>query len=126
MKNLIQTIAITMLVSISSHADIGIAKKLSCKNELSHFEIVTTAAAEIFQGFYDNGGEQPIVLTCLETQSRQGSLKTVFKCIESRDGDGKVLIDVESGGFVGIKSAVVMQEQIFPLDPVQIDSMICD
>ncbi len=51
--------------------------------------------------------------------------QNLWNCVESRGGDGKILVQIERGGFSGVVTAQISQEQMFPLNPQVIGTLIC-
>ena len=114
-----------LLLSTASQADIGNGKILTCKNSQVSFEVFKTAAYNLFQGYYYNGQKTPLVMTCIPKQQQIGSLTQLMTCTENRSGEGKMIVDVEAGGYTGIKTAVIKQEQMHPLAPAVLGSIPC-
>lgn len=50
----------------------------------------------------------------------------ILSCVEARGGDGRYLVEIWTGGFMGGTWAEVRQEQIFPLEPAFLTTIPCD
>jgi hypothetical protein len=106
---------------------------LECGGQLTSgvetsLRIDATAIPTYFSGVLVHGGDA-VSLKCQPDGSDIAGTPTagqnLWDCAEARGGDGKILVHIERGGFSGIVTAQVSQEQIFPLKPQVIGTLIC-
>lgn len=122
MKN-IMSFTILMLVTLNSHADVSSGSILECSNVSSNqqFEIHQIALPEIFEASLTNLN---VNLNCLKNKSNQSNVNLIWSCIENRAGEGRIIVQVEQGGFTGLASANVFIEQIVG-EPKYLTTLTC-
>lgn len=114
-----------LTLTLASTAAVQDQLVLSCKNQRAELKVFKTIAPSLFQGYYNNGSKIPTILNCTPTQKQTGSMKKIMTCVEARSGDGKLLVDIESGGYTGTAIANVSIEQIFSQKPQYLGSLNC-
>ncbi|KHD89841.1 MAG: hypothetical protein OM95_01925 [Bdellovibrio sp. ArHS] len=88
------------------------------------FEIRDTYLVTLKQGLL-TVGEDTISLYCLDSRkSKLADKESLYSCTEARKGDGRLLIEVERG-VTGHLTAQVQREQIFPMPPASLGSLLC-
>ncbi len=119
----------TVLLSTYAQADVGMGQLMSCKSAKGTVEIHRTAAPNIFQATYTQKGKSGVkavdFICDAKKARRDANVVSLYGCTENRNGEGRFLINVESGGVVGITQAYVTQEQMFPLPAAAVDTLIC-
>ncbi len=126
----------SVLLASYAHADVGAGKILNCKSSKGSFEIHQTATVGILQGSYSQKSKfssptialasPTIALDCGANRKPQAAnIIKLFGCTESRNGDQRFLVNVESGGPTGFTMAYVTLEQMFPLPLIAVDTLIC-
>lgn len=104
---------------------------LACySNNDEEFLIRSTAIPTYIQGlFVANSDNLLINFKCVEQNediSNTPSAGTLlWKCVETRQGEGKYLVEVERSGVTGHINAYLKQEQIYPLKPQTLRVMFC-
>jgi hypothetical protein len=122
MKKVIFACMSTMFLTLSVKADIGPDVVLKCGDT---FTIVSTIAPTFFKGQL-NIDQNAYELNCKQVIEEPANIQKLWNCVENRQGEGKMLVKVETGGAAGsIISAYVEQEQIFPLEPIHIATLNC-
>jgi len=115
-------IAFFSLLSIQTFADVGDGKLLSCGKS---FSIYKTAAVQYFQGQL-TVGKSTVALDCVKEAEQNTNVRVLWNCTEDRAGEGRYLVNVQTGGFAGtIKTAYVELEQMYPLEAAHIATLNC-
>ena len=104
-------------------ADVGNGQVVQCNSAdgMKSFEIHSTAIPKKFEGTYEDYS-----LECKEVNETRTNMNLLWKCIEKRSGEGRLIILVKKGGFTGFASADIFMEQIFPLDPAYLTTLSCN
>ena len=144
MKKILATLSLTALAACgqsprttSATKDVGSGKPLvSCQGnsprdgEIS-FQIRRTAVPTYIQGVLTFGDAlQPIDLKC-KRAPRSHAIgadlpQALWSCTEARGGDGRYLVSVHTQGFSAMELADVSIEQIFPLKPKKLATLVCE
>ncbi|MGZ3771724.1 MAG: hypothetical protein ACXVCP_16635 [Bdellovibrio sp.] len=123
MKTLLLLVTMATITGLQASADVGDGSQLSCGNGSTTFEIHSTAIPETYQGYYSPIGNN---LNCVKVKGKKAAnMNAQWKCVEDREGDGKVVIVIEKGGYTGMAIANVYQEQVYPLKPAYLGSLQC-
>lgn len=99
----------------------------SCGKEgsLSQFTVFVNPTGASFLGVYTReSSKDPIYLKC-SPGKQTGSMKQNLICVEKRAGEGRLLVNVETGGFTNQTIANVFIEQMFPVASQYIESLTC-
>ncbi|KYG69546.1 hypothetical protein AZI87_10240 [Bdellovibrio bacteriovorus] len=118
---------ITLLTAFSAQAQTPVVHAV-CTGKIDDiqvvFEIRDTYAVTLKQGLLTIG-EDTISLHCRDSKKSKLADKTsVYQCKESRKGDGKLLVEVERG-VTGHLIANIQREQIYPMPPASLGSLLC-
>jgi hypothetical protein len=91
-----------------------------CHGEFE-FAVRKTAAVNFFQGFLKLSDTRSISMVC-----KKGTAPLMnWNCVENRQGDGKILVDVKTNSATHMLSADLKQEQVFPLKPKTFMTLSC-
>ncbi|MGZ3790033.1 MAG: hypothetical protein ACXVLQ_15965 [Bacteriovorax sp.] len=122
MKKNILIVLSASLFTIAGQADVGSGVILKCGKT---FSINKTAVPNLFQGQL-RVGQNDYSLNCKPVDEEPSNVVKLWDCSEDRAGEGKFLVNVQTGGFAGtIKTAYVEQEQMFPLEPMHVATLTC-
>lgn len=112
------------LLGTHAYANSGQSVSLNCTGaKAMTFEVHRTAAA--FAGVFKAQSQEPVSLVCKDLKQPRGSMIQAFDCVESRAGDGRIMVAVTLGGFANKSIAEVSQGQVYPLPPKHIATLNC-
>ncbi|UOF02526.1 hypothetical protein [Bdellovibrio reynosensis] len=132
MKTIIVSV-MSLLVTVAANARPAPAVYATCEGTLNDGTPVALVVREmaiktVQQGLYTVGeGAEASTLSLIcetVTGERTPDKSPVYQCTENRNGEGKVLVTLERG-VTGLVIGQIQREQMFPLKPVSIGSLLC-